>query len=503
MIPLRVSDTEMCSALSRLLGVRGASTVAQFQVGAAVSPTDRDLSYLDVWLSTNAAQLNHTRSSVLSKALNPHPPEALKQLLQHQPQSLGLAVICSYSNNGYVREQAVINLMPLGDRGLKFLLFRSVDWVSNVAHRAESGASQQIPTASDDALAACLPALALLEGGDQRRRPRRTQALDVFVHEIVRRPGFLRWARPRIGARAAEILITHRLLGDGESWNEVISVALAHKGVAVARAAEREVRALPPSEQCELIESLARCPSPSARQFALDLADRHDRLSVLHRGVDDANARCRNNARFFFERRGVGGFAEHYRSAFPAPFALAGFGETATDEELTDLIPFLDAGLPASRLVVVRCFAFRKVRASEEVLERVLTDTSPKVIRTAARLLRQGRCRLSLDAVSALLARPLSLEARRATESALDLAGRWDSLRLLLELTTEGRLVRDPNAFVRAWISRCSSDFSRPSLDQLDAVKVALAAVGARLSADLAKEVNSELTYWEKRASSS
>ncbi len=500
MNPLRVSDTEMSCALSRLLGVHGAPTVAQFQVAAPVSPTDRDLSYLDVWLSENAINLNHVRSSVLSEALKHHPPTALQKLLQHQPQSLALAVICSFSNNGYVREQAVINLIPLGDRGLKFLLFRSVDWVSNVAHRAGKGASQLISNASDDELVASLPALALLEGGDQRRRARPTPALDMFLHEIVRRPGFLRRARSRMRASVAEMLITHRLLGDGESWNEVISAALAHKGVAVARAAEREVRALPPSEQCELIESLARSPSPSARQFALDLADQHDRLSVLERGVDDDNARCRNNARFFLERRGVGGFAEHYRSAFPAPFALAGFGETAADEELSDLIPFLSQGLPASRLAVVRCFAFRKVRGSEELLELALTDPSPKIIRTAARLLRQVRCRLSLDAVAALLARPLPDHARRATEAALDLVGRWDSLRLVLELASEGRLVRDLNAFVRAWLSRCSSDFSRPSLEQLDAVKSALAGVGALLSAELAEEVHGELKYWEKRA---
>jgi hypothetical protein len=164
---------------------------------------------------------------------------------------------------------------------------------------------------------------------------------------------------------------------------------------------------------------------------------------------------------------GVSGFVDHYRSRFPAPSVIAGFGEVAADSELSELLPFLDHPTSRARYEAIRALGNREMRTYAPEIRRCLSADKAYVVREAIKALVKLGYRIPKDELEALLHNAEIPKVGKALERGLDLLPRWQSIELALTLCAKNRLVRNVDRFLDQWLAQSHRDYFGPSWEQL------------------------------------
>jgi len=399
-------------------------------------------------------------------------------LLEAAPNEFGLAAVCSFSPDGYVRARAIQNLSGLGERALPFLILRTQDWVVPVQMYASHSLSQ-LGACSEEALAACLSTLLVIKS-------------PAVLKAAKERDGFLSRWRFRVHPRTTCALLAEELMEPNEDWVAVLAEALNSPHQRVAQAAVHLMNDLSPSEVDSLFENLRGCRLAAARCVAMRIAHNVTDESVLMEGIFDRNWRVRNDARYYLGKREHRDFADLYRKSFPALAAIEGFSEVAKEAELAELLPFLTHASPRVRCAVIRVIAHHRLHAARTSLDSALTDPSASVVREAVRGLQSLGAHIPSTDLGTLLRKCSDEHLRRALMNGLRLVPWWDRLRLILQLGEEGIFDDVPTL-----VSQCLSDHpnhvvpvATTHLDQIEELLARVQAIPNEVRLPLVDEIH-------------
>ena len=446
------------------------------------------LSVLDAWAEQDVVPFHALRHEVITGPFWGFDSRAVIALLKAHSSEFGLAAVCSFSPNGYVRESATRNLSTLGEKGLPYLALRTCDWVPQVASLASKAFHDRIHSCSDGSLARCLVTLPVIE-------LHQSEASTLILKEATTRIGFLARFRPKLNQWTYAYLLDAQVLGTDEEGVEVLGEALTSRNQVIERSALKQARTLPTETLLPFYESLWLVTNPEVRSFAVQMADDLGRSDALENALMDRHWRVRNDARFYLKRRGVTDFAERYRNQFPLQSALEGFGEIATDEELNELLPYLDHPTAKLRCAVLKALGRRQPKFIRDAFQQALDDSSGAVIREAVAGLSRIGARIPLDEIEHRLRICDSDRQRWALESAIHLVSRWDSLSLILDLSAKESLLHNTESMWSEWLSGRARKTVPTTPAQLESVIRSFVVVSPLLSESVRQTLESEIRY--------
>jgi len=189
--------------------------------------------------------------------------------------------------------------------------------------------------------------------------------------------------------------------------------------------------------------------------------------------------------------------AAWYREAVAAeralPASLAGLAEVGDRADACLVGRFLGHSLPSVRSAALSAVARLDGDAYVEDFLEALLDPSPRVSRTALRILQRGFCSVPPSVAWEQLGRAASEHARRNALTLIADLDRWEALPCLLEATrqADSALRTQAQAFLRRWLARCNRCFTGPTAHQKGAARDSLEL--ALLDPDLASALRSVL----------
>lgn len=460
-------------------------------LGGNDKPSHKDLQNLDSFAVSEGSLLDAIRNESASTFL-PYHLQTLRDALEDHPKAFGLAVACSFCRNGYVREQAVRNLIGIGDQALPFLLLRSCDWVERVRMIASEAVETLLLTASPATLQKCIRVLPVLDSAN-------SQLLPAVLKQVLDRPGVLAGARLTLPPHVQKFLIDRKLKSFDEAWLAILAMALTSKDTIVIETALKQIPSLSTEEKRSLFEPLLKVKRLSARVQVIEIAEDLKLIDLLKELVDDNNWRTRNNSRYALKKLGFDSFVDHYRSRLPLPPAIAGFGEVAAESDLDELIPFLNHPSPRVRVEVVRAFKNRECRFQTPLLAARLEDDSPRVVRASVHALIQLGYRTTGAELSRLIRDARSPKHQSALLGGFALIPRWEILETALDLFELGILDETLAPGFYLWSAKGPHDYTGPKTDQLERLKQAFQQSSPRLAQFAIAPIEKEMTYWSSR----
>lgn len=419
--------------------------------------------------------------------------------------------------NGYVREAAVRALARRGEEThpeIPLLVLRLNDWVPQVRSAALEALEARLAPPFADAFVAAWPLIEHL--GEQRRAAHGgfIQRVLTLLGSPAARPALLRGTASLDGptrrasfrlaltppaTSPADLECLHRALSDtdllirrhavrhlatlppGPPRDELVLQALADASAAVRRDAFVLLDTVPPATRRQRLADVLFDGSPFLRAHA------RTALATLDPAVD-ATARYRGS--LSTGPTGSIGPAGPIGPAARLRGALLGLGECGGDDDVLLLLPFLEDGRSKIRLAALQALAMLD-RESIEPLVDALSDPSPRVSRTAARMIvRRPRPGL-LDRMLELAEVHLSpAHVRRHALDVILSARAWTRLPYLLRAAASKH-----QALAALALARLSAHTTeRPTPAELAAVEQALAAT--RLPSAVTEAIRKELRFW-------
>jgi HEAT repeat protein len=424
------------------------------------------------------------------------------------PALLGLL---SMYPSGYVREGAIRRLANRPDGSeIPYLLIRLNDWVAPVREAARAALRSRIQPGYARHLIGNLPLLLRLsECGRDDHAPFVSSVLQ-FLKETDCRSALLEGlASPDRSVRRA---CFHLAI---EAVDFPMSVALG-RGLRdddplIRLWAARTARLrLAPGEYLGLVPEMGNDRFMPVRREALSglVEEVPDGApAALRAALLDTHPSIREVARYYLNRFGVFDARAFYREVIHSDTqdtqgflssAIAGLGETGTEDDTGLVLPWLRHPSAKVRRVVVRALGRLAGDAHVNDLLRALEDDRPSVTHAARDALR-GRLHLvtgeRLWDIYGVDRRP---HVRRDALILLAGLGKWSSLPYLLRACSDD----DPQVALKAhellhdWLSRFNQSFAHPTREDLHRAADALESAYSTLDPDVFERLQFSLKGW-------
>lgn len=420
------------------------------------------------------------------------PKELAKWVGPGEPGVLQLR-LSSMHSNGFVREEAVRRLRLLTDGSeVPYLLLRLNDWVRQVRNIARQAIDERIKPSYAGALIRNLHLVTRL--AEVRRNDQR-EVLDR-INQLLAGPE----ARPamldamRNGSRTTRRASFRLLAADEAGLREILPQALSADDFVIRLQAVRAAAlVLDRAELQSLLPKLSRDGSAPIRLEALRMwatsFPEEAASKALRAALLDRNASVRLEARYRLRNEAGNDFRQIYRNAMSASqpavlmAALAGFAETASAEDASELISYLSHALARVRRTAVECLAkLAPDKHLDHFIERA-QDSSPKVSSEACKVLARELSGLDGSFVwQHLSSAPLPHVRRNMLRLATGLP-KWESLIYLvraIDLPDES-LADEAVDHVCRWNVQYNRSQGVPSREQLALLEDALNQAERRL----------------------
>jgi HEAT repeat protein len=219
-------------------------------------------------------------------------------------------------------------------------------------------------------------------------------------------------------------------------------------------------------------------------------------VADLEAALLDANPSLRQFARSYLERLGRHDLAATYRAALVeggrTTTALAGLGETGSNDDLTLVRPYLASESATERCAAVEAMGRLGGGAVAAEIQPLLADDHAKVAATAERSLERSQAILDGDQLMELLKHDPRAHVRRAATTLADQLGAWAGLPLLLTAAAD----KDDSVAARAKAklhNRMIKMFATPTPAELENVSATLDDLSSRLEPGLLAEITAWL----------
>ncbi len=387
--------------------------------------------------------------------------------------------------NGFIREEAVVELAELGGPdALALLLVRVNDWVPQVRAAAAAGLNQFVTVENAALWVEALPALRRL------RDCRRTNHAPLLqrVEALLARPE----CAPELakGLLAADSRIRRYCFlircSAADAWDESLLAYAFHTSDVVVhrRFAQYLVQCGPPS--LPLFRRLLGHPYAPLRRLALErLAGQYpdqssgelaarlfDRSSIVRRAAQWLHSSCGDDPAVPYRHV----LEQGESTGRSARYALIGLSELGDIGDWDLLVSYFRSPESALRLCALAGLCRLDAERAREFLLEALVDESPSVVRAAQRRLSRHRIRPvleELEMIAEIAQDALSLEAALAIARRLN---KWDELLFLLVVLHEQGETRAPlrglaYAQFAQWLRRLNRSFSRLTDEQRNRIR--------------------------------
>ena len=382
--------------------------------------------------------------------------------------------------NGFIREEAVVELAELGGPdALALLLVRVNDWVPQVRAAAAAGLNQFVTVEYAPLWVEALPALRRLRGCRRANhapllerveallaRPECAAALEqglLSADSRIRRYSFL------IRCAASETwdeslwkfafytsdVVVHRRFEQYLAKSSCLSLALIRRLLGHRYA---------PLRRLALERLLEQYPDQSAEEFEVRL---FDRSSIVRRAAQRLHASQGHDPATHYRRV----LAQRDAKGRLAGYALISLSELSDPGDWDLLVSYFRSPESALRLCALAGLCRLDADRAREFLLESLVDESPPLVRAAQRRLSRHRTRPllgELEMIAEIAQDALSLEATLAIARRLN---KWDELLFLLVVLHEQGETRAPvreQAYAQfaQWLRRFNRSFSRLTDEQ-------------------------------------
>lgn len=402
--------------------------------------------------------------------------------------------LVSFHRNGYVRHEAVLRLSAINDgTELPFLLIRQNDWVRQIADDAQAAIEQRT---NDNYLPHLVKSLPLILHLSSFSRYDHSIIVRKLLKIIVndQHDDFLRRAVESSDRVVRRKIVRLGLALEGDHQMRLMRHALRSEDPIVRLCGCRHLTQVADSEMLiDLLGLLRNDSSMPVRREALRLhAERFPSQAkeTWWTALLDRSSSIRELARFHLAKHedfDATGFYRQTVSEQPDSLAaLEGLAETADSSDISYLRTLLTHKFPTRRYAAIRGLAQVGGEAVVPDLIHSLRDDNPRVAREARKSL-QGRLELiqGEDLLSVALEAHHPYSRRVAIDMIADL-GKWTCLPWLIKAAS----VCDPDTAVVAeqlivdWFAppKCNRVFTRPTIDERNAIREALVNSKGRLS---------------------
>lgn len=417
-------------------------------------------------------------------------PRSVASLPKTEESRLSVIAVATFHPSGFVREEAIRLLADSRDGSeLPYLLIRLNDWVVNVRMAASAVVEQRLHEGPLTPFVRNLGlVLRLAECG-------RISHVD-FVRRVVRRLIDLKHTDDLLEVirrgerRVARQCFQHALAMPGPHQPQLIQEGLRATDVVLRLWSAQHVLATETgNELAKTLAVLERDSFMPVRREALAThlkAYPETAVQVLREALLDPNPSIREFSRFYLEKHGMSqkDSAAHYHSAVTAKdrldAALAGLGETGTEEDAALVVPFLMSADRKIRRTAVRATGRLAGDKHIDLLLGCLTDDSPKVSREAEQSLQRQAGSLDPERLWSIFAGDHRTFVRLSVLALLDSTGTWKKLPFLIRAASE----KDRNVALTAekYIERrYNRVFTKPTAEEHEGIQSALNSCADRL----------------------
>lgn len=387
------------------------------------------------------AALDEVVDAVLAIPLSPklkllylsgfEPRARVLAVLKRFPDRLGLAAIASLSNDGYVREAALQNLIQIGDRAAPFVVNRAYDWAQEIHFAALPAALHLIRNASHESLLQCVK---LVPAFLNREASEITQTIR---DEATRRPGFLISVRDSLDRKLQTQVCLNGWKDPAESDEMWLGWLLRTGNERLVTLALDQIRALDSDDQRRFAVALWLCRSMPARMLALEIAERHADEDALVFALMDRHAFVRNSAREALKEKGMD-FEAHYRERLPMKNAFLGLGEVLPDSRMEEICALLNHDLPWVQCLALKILMRRDAHRARDAMATMVSSLHPSVVRASIRAMKKISMKMDADEVENLVTASPTPELASVRLGAVIFVRGWEQFILVLRLARLG-----------------------------------------------------------------
>jgi HEAT repeat protein len=377
--------------------------------------------------------------------------------------------------NGFIREEAVVELADLGGpEALALLLVRVNDWVPEVRAAAAAGLNQFVTVENAALWVEALPALQRLHDCRRANHAPLRQRVEILLARPECAPvlaqGLLS-ADSRIRRYSFLILCTA-----SDTWDESLwTYAFYTSDVVVHRRFEQYL-AKSSCLSLALIRRLLGHRNAPLRRLALEClveqypdqgereieAHLFDRSSIVRRAAQRLHASQGHDPAMHYRRV----LAQRDAKGRPIRYALNGLSELGDLGDWDLLVVYFRSPESTVRLCALGGLCRLDAERAREFLLEALVDESPSVVRAAQKRLSRHRTRPlleELEMIAEIAQDALSLEAAISIARRLN---KWDALLFLLAVLDDQGETRAPvreqvYAQLVQWLRRFNRSFSR------------------------------------------
>jgi HEAT repeat protein len=464
---------------------------------------------LDRLSPTDLARLDSTiRSS--SSWFEPSWPDlkTFQGITRHGPVPAPLIGLASMHPSGYVREAAIRRLDGYADgTELPYLLIRLNDWVSPVREAAQAALRPRLQLGYDHYLVRNLTlVLRLADCGRDDHAPFVRSVLELLAGPESR-PALLeglasadrgiRRACYRLTLEATDIPAPEALRGAMRDRDPLVRLWAAR--TARGRLARDDFLALLPVLQRDRSAAVRREALRGLVEKDPDSAAAASRVALL-----DQHASIREAARYYLGKRGGFDFRSFYRDAVVSvtpdvlPAAVAGLGETGTEEDAGLILPRISHPVIKIRRSAVRALGLLAGDTYAGTLLRVLEDDRPSVTHAAREALRTRLALVSGEELWSVFQRDRRPHVRGDVLALLAGLGKWRSLAYLIRACSDqdSRIASKARDVLGAWLERFNRSFTAPTPSELQRAAEALESSRPSLAPEVVDQVLFSLKGW-------
>ncbi|MEO8696481.1 MAG: hypothetical protein ABI658_23410 [Acidimicrobiales bacterium] len=415
---------------------------------------------------------------------------------------LGVAAATSMHGNGHVREAAVVELGELeSGPELRWLLLRTVDWVSPVSELATQLVHSRLTPANRVRYATWLVDALPFVASQRFRESTAVAALRAEIHDVCldRAVTDALWDGLEHRDRAVRRAATHALASHND---EILRLLLAVRPEDPVSMAEVAAAALANDAVCQQAALLlSRSTLPRVRAAALWHLTHHDHeySGQLADALGDRSAAVRDVAQRVVGRDG-GDALVYYRAAIDErPLAaLLGLGDLGTVDDADIAARYVDdpgrVGIAAMRVIA---------RKGDARHLPMLLDAALRGDGGRADAATKGLARSVVSEEIAELAwdearHAPALRQKRILRYLVGRSNRWSRLQIGLRASVAAdEDLRDlGSATIDRVLASWNSSATRPTQHQLDEIRRHLASRAHNLSLAIATEVADLIRYW-------
>ena len=436
-------------------------------------------------------------------------PADVAHLAGLQEVSMSLLGIASGHANGRIREAAVRHLAR-SNRGaeLPFLLLRANDWVAEIRLLAKDLLATRIRPDYARYFLMWLPLVLRL---NQARRCDHSPMIKSILG-LLRSSEAAPALQEGFGSPSRAIRRFCYETALKEAHHDIALVvrsAQAEPDPRIRLVAAVALRTLPPSDVQQILLARARKDSfASVRHQSLRIyAERYpDRARAEFRAaLLDSNASIREAAQTFLRTEAGFDLRSFYGQALGLPNgaeiagAILGLGETGIVDDGVVIERFVSDTRPRIRRSALRALARLRPTAFLKVFLAALEDSSGSVATEARAALAQFATSVGGKRLWEIFEQCEFSHGRRATLFLLARLGKWDSISLLVQALgdRDESVAAQAGRYISRWMVRYNRVFATPTREQMISLRNALGRYDLLVGRNLRRELESMMKSFE------